>query len=174
MIPNQLLYIAVGALFSAVSTLALNSYQGYKQSKRTRRILFAEMESMRELLESMRDEDNDKRSVRIQIDEQISTKMYEQHLPNLSHLTDDEIEPVISFYQRIKSIQDSHQTYNQAKEADTPDDKEERKEQSRSQWFSSYSVASASEKALEDLKNAQKAREQTSFPRYLLSGLWNF
>ena len=174
MIPNQLLYILVGALFSAFSTLALSSYQDYKQSERTRKILYAEMESMRELLESMRDEDYDNRSVRTQIDDQVSTKMYEQHLPNLCRLTEEEIEPVISFYRRMNSIQDSHQTYNQMRDAETPDDKENQHQQSRKEWFSSYSVGITSEKALEDLKDAQEARERISFPRYLLLGLRSF
>lgn len=171
MIPSQLLYILVGALFSTISTLCLSSYQDYKQSIRTRRVLFGEMESMKGLLESMSREDNDKRSVRTQIDEQISTKMYEQHLPNLGRLRDDEIEPVISFYRQMKSIQDSHETYNQAMDAETPEDREKRKEQSTNQWFASYSIHVASEKALKNLAQAQKARKKTSFVRYILSNL---
>ncbi|TKX35136.1 hypothetical protein EXE51_15795 [Halorubrum sp. CGM5_25_10-8B] len=117
----------------------------------------------------MRDED--KRTVRNQIDEQISTKMYEQHLPNLSRLSDEEIEPVMSFYRRMKSIQKSHQTYNQMEEADSPSDKEGQREQSRSQFFSSYSVGLGSKKALNDLEKAKEAREEMSFLSYLLSGL---
>lgn len=169
MIPSQLLYILVGALFSGISTLCLSSYQDYKQSVRTRRILFSEMESMKGLLESMCEEENDKRSVRIQIDEQISTKMYEQHLPDLGRLRNEEIEPIMSFYRRMKSIQDSHETYNQTMEAETPVNREKRKEQSRDKWFASYSISLTSEKALEDINRAQKAREKTSFLRYLIS-----
>ena len=171
MIPSQLLYILLGAVFSAVSTLTLNSYQDYKQSERTRKILFAEMESMKELLESMADEDEGGRTIRTNIDEQISSKMYEQHLPNLSHLTNEEIEPVISFYRRVRSIQDYHQIYNQTRQEDTPNNKEERVDQSRRQSFSSYKVGWSSEKALEDLEAAKEARKKTSFIRYILSGV---
>jgi hypothetical protein len=127
------------------------------------------MESMKEILESMAEEDKDTRSVRLHIEHQISTKMYEQHLPNLGRLTDDEITAVMSFYRRMKSILESHQKYNEAKKAETPENKEKRKEQSRQEWFSSYSIHVTAQKALEDLSAAQDARKEVNFWQYILS-----
>lgn len=167
MIPNQLLFILIGALFSAVSTLLLSTYQEYKQSVRTRRVLFGEMESMKTLLNSLVEEHEDTRPIRIQIEHQISTKMYEQHLPNLGRLTDDEIAAVMSFYRRMNFILDSYQTYNQMRKLKTPKDREKRKEQSRQEWFSSYTVYETAQRALVDLRAAQETRENITFWEYL-------
>lgn len=50
-IPIEFLYIAIGALFSAVATLSLNTYQVHKRANETRRAVLAEMESMEALLQ---------------------------------------------------------------------------------------------------------------------------
>jgi len=171
MIPEQLVWILAGAFFSAISTLVLSIHREYRQSIRTRRVIFNEMESMEGLLSSLKNEENDSRAVRIQIEQQVSTKMYEQHLPHLGRLTDNEIGAIMSFYQKMNYILDSHQTYNQAKESETPEDREKRKEQSREEWFSSYSISLSAKDALENLEEAREAREDLSFWQYVQNSL---
>lgn len=169
MIPSQLLYILVGALFSAISTLCLTTYREYKQSVRTRRVIFTEMESMKGLLETMSREDKDERPTRVHIHRQLSTKMYDQHLPNLGRLTDKEITAVMSFYQRVTYILESHQTYNEIRQSDTPDDDEKRRKQLQMKWFSSYSIQPTVKRALLDLRAAEAARNEMGFLEYILS-----
>ena len=173
MIPGQLLWILVGAFFSAISTLVLSIHREYRQSIRARRVIFNEMESMEDLLNSLKDEENDSRPVRIQIEQQVSTKMYEQHLPHLGRLTDDEIGAIMSVYQRMNYILDSHQTYNQAIESEVPEDREKRKEKSREEWFSSYNISTSAKNALEDLEEAREARENLSFWQYVYRNVFN-
>ncbi|MFC6613687.1 hypothetical protein ACFQAS_01720 [Halopenitus salinus] len=123
---------------------------------------------MEELLKSLAEEENDIRSVRIQIEDQVSTKMYDQHLPYLGRLTDDEIGHVMAFYRQMSYILDSHQTYNQAREADTPDNRDERKRQSREEWFSSYNISLSAENALSNLQDARNVKEDVNFFRYVV------
>ncbi|MFU1782600.1 hypothetical protein ACM16X_14545 [Haloarcula japonica] len=163
MIPVQLVYIIVGALFSAIATLALTTYKEYKQSVRTRRVLFAEMESMKDLLERTAEEDRYTRPIRLQIEQQISTKMYDQHLPNLGRLTDDEIGAVMSFYKNMEYITQAHQVYNQSRVSEDLPDMDSEK-------FDSYMIKMSAERALLDLRAAQYFRGDINYIQYL----WNW
>lgn len=170
-IPNQLLYILIGAVFSSISALTLRTYQEYKQSVRTRRVLFSEMESMGDLLEELDNESVDNRPRRSHIEHQISTKMYDQHFTNLGRLTDGEITPVREFYQQVSYLRKSYLKYNQVKRDIISSDESMTKWQREQKVFSSQNIGRGANEALEQLEKAKSAREDMSFWQYIRPSL---
>ena len=90
--------------------------------------------------------------------------MYNQHLPNLGRLTNDEIGAVMAFYRRVESLMDSHQTYNQVK---LSEDSEEVEAFDNQKMFASFGVKVSAERALLDLRAAQYFRGDVNFLQYL-------
>lgn len=159
---TELLYIGVGALFSATAAVAVNSYRRHKQANEARRAILEEMKSMETILNDIDKEHKDRRPIRTQIDTEITTKMYDQHMPTLGRLTREEIQPVISFYRNLNTIRESHLVYNTIREAETPESREERSRQKDRESLSSLNLEIASSKALEDLEAAKNRLEERS------------
>lgn len=166
-IPPEVFYTGFGVVLSAVATLSIRSYDAYRQAERTRKAVFAEMETMETLLEEIASEERETGySVREGIDTRLTTKIYDQSVAQVGELTDEEASAIISFYHKISSLRASYSRYNRHKNHT----RDGRPSEDNLTLYS-FAIEGAAASALDHLDTAKAARAQESFLRFVWRGL---
>ena len=112
MVSAQFQNILFGSLLTLLITFLVQYYRDKRSQLRTRQALKGEIKAARGRLDRMSDGFNETETKREQLEISLSSKMYNQHLPQLGGLSEKEIELIIEYYQSVEQIIESQNRYN--------------------------------------------------------------